>query len=151
MDTRWARLNTEQRKKRQVCVTRCRKNRIRKLKELAGGKCVVCGYSKCFRALEFHHTDPNTKEFAVSVQGTTRSWKRLIAEAAKCALICANHHREVEDGIIPSPPPLGEEWKQKILGDGLTVSCHPVKVKDVGSNPTLPASLRDSRDTQRLV
>ena len=28
-----------------------------------GGKCCRCGYDKSFRALEFHHLDPNEKRF----------------------------------------------------------------------------------------
>src|SRR5579863_3194618 len=120
MDKRWARLNTEQRKKRQEAVMRCRANRLRKLKEMAGGKCTICEYSRCFRALDFHHVDPATKKFAVSAEATTRAWKQVLAEAAKCVLLCATHHREVEEGITLSPPPLGDEWRakaeQEVLG-----------------------------------
>jgi hypothetical protein len=115
MDKRWARLTPEQKKQRSNAVQRCRSNRYRRLKELAGGKCVVCGYSRCFRALEFHHTDPNCKEFGLSVLGTTRSWIRILTEAAKCAFVCSNCHREIEDKFLPSPKPLGKEWVQRVL------------------------------------
>ena len=36
------------------------------LLDYKGGKCSKCGYDKCQRALEFHHTDPNIKDFGVS-------------------------------------------------------------------------------------
>ncbi len=65
---------------------------------LNGGECVVCGYSKCPTALEFHHKDPSKKEFALSL-----SWKSLaslIAESKKCALLCSNCHREVHAGLL---------------------------------------------------
>ena len=31
-----------------------------------GGKCCRCGYNKSIRALEFHHLDPNEKDFGIS-------------------------------------------------------------------------------------
>ena len=31
-----------------------------------GGKCVSCGYNKCQGALEFHHIDPNEKDFTIA-------------------------------------------------------------------------------------
>ena len=34
---------------------------IKKIKLELGG-CQICGYIKCFSALEFHHKDPNAKE-----------------------------------------------------------------------------------------
>jgi hypothetical protein len=42
--------------------------------------------------LEFHHRDPDGKDFKVS-QGSW-SLERMKAEADKCALLCANCHRE---------------------------------------------------------
>ena len=37
---------------------------------------------------------------AISLRGTTRSIDKLRAEAAKCALLCANCHAAVEVGRI---------------------------------------------------
>ncbi len=34
--------------------------------EYKGGKCYVCGYNKYLGALEFHHMDPNEKDFTIS-------------------------------------------------------------------------------------
>lgn len=69
----------------------------------AGGKCVICGYHRCQRALEFHHLDPHTKEFHLGHGGATRSLARSRAEARKCILLCANCHAEVEAGITAVP------------------------------------------------
>lgn len=81
--------------------------RRRKLREMArdykGGKCALCGYNKCLGALEFHHLDPSKKDFALSVKGLTRSWKKTKAELDKCVLVCANCHREVHAGISQLP------------------------------------------------
>src|SRR5579863_5528237 len=97
--SRWKDSSPEQKKKLTENVQRWRKNKIRKLKELFGGKCSICGYNRCWRALEFHHTNPEDKSFAICSEGLTYSWARLLAEAKKCILICANCHREVEDGL----------------------------------------------------
>jgi hypothetical protein len=68
-----------------------RLERKRRLVEERGGRCEDCGYQLSVAALEFHHRDPTTKEFTLgSFNG---SWERLVAEAAKCDLLCANCHR----------------------------------------------------------
>ena len=81
--------------------------RRRKIKAMAvnykGGKCVICGYSKCIEALDFHHINPKTKEFGLGLGGLTRSWDRVRKEADKCVLICANCHREIHAGITQLP------------------------------------------------
>jgi len=61
-----------------------------RLVELHRGRCIRCGYAGHVAALVFHHRDPNTKAFAISVDGVPRAWPRLIEEAAKCDLLCAN-------------------------------------------------------------
>jgi transposase len=75
----------------------------RMLVDEAGGKCLLCGYSHCLRALEFHHLDPKTKEFQLAYRGRTRSLAKLRAEASKCVLLCSNCHAEVEAGITTVP------------------------------------------------
>ena len=69
----------------------------------AGGACVLCGYAECLAALQFHHVDPTTKSFALSREGVTRSLDRAREEAAKCVLLCANCHAEVESGAADTP------------------------------------------------
>ena len=61
-----------------------------------GGKCILCGYCKCPDALEFHHRDTTKKEFGVSAKGINYAFNRVLEEAKKCDLLCANCHREVE-------------------------------------------------------
>lgn len=60
-----------------------------------GGKCQICGYNKCLGALEFHHRDPNEKEFNLSV--FRRDFESVKSELDKCDLLCANCHREQEE------------------------------------------------------
>lgn len=75
----------------------------RRLKQLliaeAGGRCMLCGYDRQPRALQFHHLEPITKEFELSQRGVTLSLARLRAEARKCVLLCGNCHAEVEAGV----------------------------------------------------
>ncbi|HET9152763.1 MAG TPA: hypothetical protein VFN85_01445 [Solirubrobacterales bacterium] len=87
-------------KRCRVEATVRRRHRLKRiLVEEAGGKCILCGYSGCVRALEFHHLDPKTKEFSLAHNGRTRSIAKLRAEASKCVLLCANCHAEVEAGV----------------------------------------------------
>ena len=77
--------------------------RRKKVKTLAleykGGKCQICGYSKCVGALELHHVNPKEKSFGIGEKGYTRSWEKVRLELDKCVLLCANCHREVESGV----------------------------------------------------
>lgn len=65
----------------------------------AGGRCQVCGYDRYVGALQFHHLDPEAKEFSLSVRGLTRSLEKAREESRKCVLLCANCHAEVEAGL----------------------------------------------------
>jgi hypothetical protein len=90
-----------------VRCKRCRQERVSawrrrakaRLVEEAGGACQLCGYDRCQAALEFHHLEPEKKLFALSLRGVTRSMAELRREAAKCTLLCANCHAEVEVGF----------------------------------------------------
>lgn len=75
-----------------------------KLKAIAykGGKCEKCGYSKYPQAMVFHHTDPNSKDFAIGQDGVARSWERIMGELDKTTLVCANCHAEIH-----------HEWNEK--------------------------------------
>ena len=57
-----------------------------------GKPCVDCGgvFPTC--VMDYHHRDPATKEFGIS-QRVSYSRDRILAEIAKCDLICANCHR----------------------------------------------------------
>jgi hypothetical protein len=57
-------------------------------------------YDRCIGALQFHHRDGRMKEFGLADRGLTRSLEAVQKEAAKCVLLCANCHAEVEAGIV---------------------------------------------------
>ncbi|MFH0955462.1 MAG: hypothetical protein V1777_05140 [Candidatus Micrarchaeota archaeon] len=77
-------------------VVERRRQLKRRLLELKGGKCELCGYLKCAAALEFHHLDE--KEDKIS-NIYNQNWKRILAEADKTRLVCANCHREIHSGL----------------------------------------------------
>ncbi len=85
-------------------VTRRHRALKRLLVDECGGRCAVCGYSRAIRNLVFHHVDKDTKSFPMSMcRGKSEAAYR--AEMTKCVLVCANCHGEIEEGLIPSPPP----------------------------------------------
>lgn len=89
------------------CQTEATQKRRDKVKVLAvaykGGKCQCCGYNTFIGSLEFHHTNPNEKDFGISSKGYTRSWDKVSSELDKCVLVCSNCHREIHAGIRPCP------------------------------------------------
>jgi hypothetical protein len=88
------------------CIGEAVTRRHRRLKRILidahGGACVVCGYDRCATSLHFHHVDPTTKAFAITM-GRGRSLAAYLEEARKCVLVSANCHGEIEAGLIPSP------------------------------------------------
>lgn len=88
-----------------VCLTcsternlvRRRSNKVTLVLE-AGGACSRCGYANCIDALQFHHLDREKKVFGI-MSKASRSVENLRIEAAKCELLCANCHYEVEAGL----------------------------------------------------
>jgi len=86
---------------------KCRVDAVQKRREVVkikavdykGGKCEKCGYNKYVGALDFHHTDPTQKDFAIASKGYTRSWEKVKNELDKCMILCSNCHREIHNGI----------------------------------------------------
>lgn len=78
-----------------AAVSKRRKQIKQNAMDHKGGKCCICGYSKCLDALEFHHLDDSKKEFGISKRGYTRSWEKVCQELEKCILVCSNCHREI--------------------------------------------------------
>lgn len=111
MKCTWHTCNNEiptDRKNRKFCCLKCKNKfyvnkRRRDLKILAVEykkyKCEKCQYDKCIEALEFHHKDPNEKDFGIACHGYTRSWKKVKTDLDKCIMLCSNCHRELHSEI----------------------------------------------------
>ena len=68
------------------------------LKDLKINGCAICGYNRCNRALNFHHTNPQDKKFQVNIRNVRKKKvKDLVNEINKCILLCCNCHMEIED------------------------------------------------------
>lgn len=65
-----------------------------------GGKCICCGYDKYHGSLDFHHTNPNKKDFSVSRFKSLDFNEKLKQELDKCVLVCKNCHGEIHGGVI---------------------------------------------------
>jgi len=97
------RINERNRAARNAEVSRWRnydKERNRKLKQecvdYLGGACAQCGYNECLPALEFHHIDPQCKDFAISRVRSKDGLTLLVKqELDKCILLCCRCHREL--------------------------------------------------------
>ena len=89
-----------------------------KLKVLAvqylGGKCQnpECGWSGPIDGFDFHHRDPEQKDFTIAAKGHTRSWKAIRAELDKCTLLCARCHRLEHWSLKPSRVILDEVLRE---------------------------------------
>lgn len=85
-----------------TCISRDRRTATKQRAILLlGGECALCGYSKCSRALSFHHTDPTTKKFSISSRHNA-AWRTIAQELQKCILLCANCHAETESNWTDS-------------------------------------------------
>lgn len=69
-----------------------------------GGKCQICGFHDFPEALEFHHENPNEKDFNISdaVQNGA-NLENCLNEIKKCYLVCANCHRGIHNGYYTNP------------------------------------------------
>jgi len=101
---------------------------------ILGGKCCICGYSRCRNSLTFHHINPKEKTETIGrLLSKIRPWKRIVEELKKCVLVCTNCHAEIHAGLTKVPKrairfktkktPRSQE-KQKLR---LTLSFPPCK------------------------
>lgn len=92
-----------------------------------GGKCEKCGYNKNISALEFHHLDPNKKEFTLDSRNLERhSDEEILKEFDKCVLLCANchaehHHPELETSNIDNIKTICKDIKYRKLHNLITL------------------------------
>lgn len=84
-----------------LSAKRLRKYKM-KLVEYKGGCCEICGYNRCYAALELHHTNPQEKDPNYNSYRNF-SFEKKKSELDKCILVCANCHRELHSKIIELP------------------------------------------------
>lgn len=87
------------------CQLLYKKERTNKVKSIASEYkkrfkkkgCVICGYSKCMSALEFHHLDSKKGKTISQINSLPRLLREL--EENDVVVLCANCHREVHAGL----------------------------------------------------
>lgn len=73
------------------CVSRWRNRKLEAIEKM-GGVCADCNGKFHFSVYDFHHLDPNEKEFSWNKMRLV-SDKKLYKELSKCVLLCSNCHR----------------------------------------------------------
>jgi hypothetical protein len=63
--------------------------------KIMGGKCVICGYDKNPACFDFHHIDPTLKDHEPKQVLRCRDHEIIMAELAKCVLVCKNCHADI--------------------------------------------------------
>ena len=80
-----------------ICTNRQSIERQQALKKRAveykGGCCSSCGYDRYIGSLEFHHVNPEGKDFTLAYAKNT-NFEKIKSELDKCIVLCANCHRE---------------------------------------------------------
>lgn len=72
-----------------------RLERLKTMDALKAKPCGDCGQSFPPECMDFDHKDPKKKLFTISnaVVARAKPWDEIMAEIAKCRLICSNCHR----------------------------------------------------------
>ena len=127
--------------------------------EYKGGECENCGYNKYYGALEFHHKDPDKKEFSIAQVKLRKFDQRVKDELDKCKLLCANCHREEHQKYETEQ--INNLWfvyqkqreKHNLVSKKefeVKVLCDCGKEKSLKSNSCLSCSRKKSSKTQDL-
>ena len=98
-----------------VCSNRlARTSKIEKIQSIVGIDCWICGYNECWKAMDFHHVDADTKLFPLTTRELQFGWDKIESELKKCALLCCRCHREFHAGMISQQFMINlwlEKWK----------------------------------------
>ena len=85
------------------CNTKIRRYRAKAAAiKYLGGKCADCGWQGNQAAFQFHHADPEKKDFVIG-NVANKSWESIKAELRKCTILCANCHvtrHSTKDGSV---------------------------------------------------
>ena len=75
-----------------ACNTKIRRFRAKAAAiKYLGGKCQKCGWHGNQAAIQFHHKNPDEKDFIIG-NVANKSWDSIKKEMRKCILLCANCH-----------------------------------------------------------
>jgi hypothetical protein len=85
-------------------VKRWRKSTKERMAEAFGGICCVCKNTYQPELFDFHHLNPEEKEFQMgSIRASSISWARIVPELRKCVMVCSNCHRLIHYNYVVIP------------------------------------------------
>jgi phosphoglycerate-specific signal transduction histidine kinase len=96
----WARKNSKTRKENQISYAR----RKQIVDEAKSHSCIICNKEFPSVVMDLIHVDPSPQKYSVSKLLQFASYQTLKQEIDKCAPICANCHRLLENGLVDLPP-----------------------------------------------
>lgn len=107
-----AKVDSRGRSRKSCCeaVRRASRKKREKFNALKNGPCADCGGRFHPYVMDFDHRPGTEKHFAISLAANMNiAWDRVLAEVAKCDLICANCHRvrtwnQIEARRLATPP-----------------------------------------------
>ena len=67
---------------------------------MKGNKCAICGKTYPNNVYDLHHLNGEDKEFNLGNKTSTIKLDKVIKEANKCILVCANCHRMIHSGDV---------------------------------------------------
>lgn len=83
-----------------------------------GGECCICHFNAYPQALDFHHVNPNEKEFGITDSGAvTKALEKQLEEMKKCVLVCSNCHRGIHAGLVQIPDNYQELYNQAVADE----------------------------------
>tara|TARA_R110000823_G_scaffold239366_1_gene364586 strand:+ start:59 stop:622 length:564 start_codon:yes stop_codon:yes gene_type:complete len=86
-------------------VKRWRRKTKERLVKAFGGVCACCEINGPSCIMDFHHLDPDEKEFGFgAIRANIKSWGKIAKEVRKCVMLCANCHRKHHAGLLNIPP-----------------------------------------------
>lgn len=88
----------DRKKRNYIYVANFRQRLKNKCIEYKGGKCIICGYDKCNRSLDFHHRNSDEKDFEIG-SSKILNWNKIKIELDKCDLLCKNCHGELHERL----------------------------------------------------
>jgi hypothetical protein len=70
--------------------------------EAFGSECCICKIKSYPEIYDFHHINPDEKEFGIGAL-CVRAWDKLVIELRKCVMMCSNCHRLYHRGYLEIP------------------------------------------------
>ena len=70
--------------------------------DIKAAGCIVCGETTLC-VLDFHHTSDDKLDNVSTLVSNKKGLSSVLAEVAKCVVLCANCHRKVHAGVVEIP------------------------------------------------